>query len=557
MASFVFIILILAIILQCILALPPPLNVPLPKEFAQYTVLEQRDTIPDPWIDEGSAPSDQVISLGIGFKLQNLQEFERRFTEISTPDHQNYQKHMTADQVHAMLNPAEDTVKLVLSWLKAFGIEGTHDHQWIKVELAVAQANTLLQAQYKIYRDRNTGKSITRTQSYSIPSSLLDIVDFVTPATSFEKDLRPSKPSTALKLAKRQTAPVCANQVTPSCIFDLYGIPRNRSTQADNSIAVSGFLGENANKADLARFLRDLRPDLNPAPTFAEVFIDGGVNPQDPALAGLEANLDIQYTVGIASGGRNDMTGFLDVANFLLHQPVVPTVLSIGYKIDERVVSQRVANNLCNVYMQLGARGTSVIHSSGDGGVAGVNVDTYCGNTFVPTFPSTCPFVTSVGATTGIQPEVGAGLSAGGFSNYFNRPQYQAGAVNSYINRLGSQYNGRYNANGRAYPDVAAQGMVVTIALGGQWGLVEGTSASVSIFASVIALLNDQLIRAGRAPMGFLNPFLYSNPGALNDIVHGNNPGCNTNGFSAVSGWDPVTGLGTPNFQRMLTALGF
>jgi len=36
------------------------------------------------------------------------------------------------------------------------------------------------------------------------------------------------------------------------------------------------------------------------------------------------------------------------------------------------------------------------------------------------------------------------------------------------------------------------------------------------------------------------------------DITSGSNPGCGTAGFSAVSGWDPVTGLGTPNYLKML-----
>jgi tripeptidyl-peptidase-1 len=52
--------------------------------------------------------------------------------------------------------------------------------------------------------------------------------------------------------------------------------------------------------------------------------------------------------------------------------------------------------------------------------------------------------------------------------------------------------------------------------------------------------------------VGFLNPVLYANPNALNDITSGNNPGCGTQGFSAVNGWDPITGLGTPNFQKLV-----
>src|SRR6201999_4044392 len=109
---------------------------------------------------------------------------------------------------------------------------------------------------------------------------------------------------------------------------------------------------------------------------------------------------------------------------------------------------------------------------------------------------------------------------------------------------------------GRGFPDVSAQGENVEIVSGGQTGTVAGTSCSSPIFTSVIALLNDRLIAAGKSPLGFLNPFLYSNAGALNDITTGNNPGCGTNGFNAAAGWDPITGLGTPNWNRLYTAVG-
>lgn len=75
-----------------------------------------------------------------------------------------------------------------------------------------------------------------------------------------------------------------------------------------------------------------------------------------------------------------------------------------------------------------------------------------------------------------------------------------------------------------------------------QLGLVSGTPASGSVFASIIALINDRLAAAGKAPLGFLNPLLYSNAACLfNDITTGSNPGCGTNGFPAEAGWDPVS----------------
>ena len=66
---------------------------------------------------------------------------------------------------------------------------------------------------------------------------------------------------------------------------------------------------------------------------------------------------------------------------------------------------------------------------------------------------------------------------------------------------------------------------------GGQEGTVAGTSCSAPIVSSTIALLNAELIAAGKSPMGFLNPFIYANPGVFTDITTGDNPGCNTNGF--------------------------
>lgn len=131
--------------------------------------------------------------------------------------------------------------------------------------------------------------------------------------------------------------------------------------------------------------------------------------------------------------------------------------------------------------------------------------------------------MTSVGATqlSSTTSETAASFSSGGFSNYFARPSYQASAVSAYLSFLGTTDSGKYNASGRGFPDVAAIGHLVEIVVNSQFGLVDGTSCSSPIFASIIALINDALVGAGKSPLGFLNPFLYANPGAFHDITTG------------------------------------
>jgi tripeptidyl-peptidase I len=226
---------------------------------------------------------------------------------------------------------------------------------------------------------------------------------------------------------------------------------------------------------------------------------------------------------------------------------------------NEGGVNLAYARRVNTEFQKIGARGTSILFSSGDGGVSG-SQPTNC-NQFIPTFPAASPYVTAVGGSSlGMgSGETAAGLSAGGFSDYWSRPKYQEEAVAAYFSTAPSSAlpsKEHYNQTGAGFPDVAALATNFNIVWGGSSIPVDGTSCASPTFSGILSLVNDARLAAGKTSLGYLNTMLYASKGAwLNDITSGSNPGCGTNGFPAVKGWDPVTGWGTPNFPKMMKAL--
>ncbi|KAF8516725.1 family S53 protease-like protein [Hysterangium stoloniferum] len=530
---------------------------------------ERREVVPNGFVHTGPASPNTLLSLRMALVYNNLPGLEEALYAVSTPGSTLYGQHLTKEEVEVFVAPMSETTEAVQEFLAANKIKATTISpagDWLSFSIPVSQANDLFDAAFTVFTHEETGTQAIRTLAYSIPSSLKGKIDLIHPTIAFPVLHGPPLSVFVPRPISNRTASVtpspgavpasCNTEITPACLEGLYGIPLS-ATATGSRIGVSGF-GGFPSLSDLKAFLTFFRPDLPPNTGFGTQ--GGGTVPP----VGINGNLEIQYTVGIAGGipvtyisdGSNNadpVEALIDIVNILLSEVSPPQVLSTDFGLNEPDITASIANSLCNAYMQLGARGVSLIFASGDGGVAGEQSQT-C-TTFIPTFPSGCPFVTSVGATTGIT-ETSASFSSGGFSNIFTRPSFQSSAVNSYLTALGSTNSGKFNRTGRGFPDISAQGENYVIVDGGASGLVDGTECSTPVTSSIIALLNAELLAAGKPVAGFLNPFIYANPGAFNDITTGNNPGCNTNGFPATTGWDPVTGLGTPNFPKLKAAFG-
>lgn len=101
---------------------------------------------------------------------------------------------------------------------------------------------------------------------------------------------------------------------------------------------------------------------------------------------------------------------------------------------------------------------------------------------------------------------------------------------------------------------MAAVGDNGAVVIEGTDTLEGGTSMAAPLVAAIFTRINEERLAAGKSPIGFVNPTLYAHPEMFTDITVGDQSlgGCGTNGFSAVQGWDPVTGLGTPKYTAML-----
>ncbi|KDR68017.1 hypothetical protein GALMADRAFT_272863 [Galerina marginata CBS 339.88] len=550
--------------------------------------------IPQGWQLKAAAPADHLFELRIGLKQHGIEELIENLMEISDPTHLRYAQHLTKEEAEAFMAPHPDSTATVDEWLDFHGVAPTAQRSksgdWITLRVSVEQAERMLGTKYNVYQHGPSGAEVVRTLSYSLPKELHSHVDVVAPTTYFgtlrsmrttsflQPNVRPisDEEASAASLVPISDATVpasCGTTITPACLRALYSTSTYVPAATNvNKLGVAGYLEEFANNADLQTFFKKFRTDAVGA-TFQTVQVNGGGNDQtDP---GVEANLDIQYTTGISfptpniyysTGGSPPFTPdsqtssntnepYLDFLTFLLAQKTIPQTLTTSYGDDEQTVPLDYATKVCNMFATLGSLGTTVFFSSGDAGVGGGDCKTNDGkNTklFQPAFPASCPFVTAVGGTVKVNPEVAVSFSGGGFSRYFATPSYQSTAVNTFLTALGTKNAGLFNKTGRAYPDISAQGQGFQVVIGGGTESVAGTSASSPTAAGVFSLLNDFRLSQGKTSLGFINPLIYSTASSgFTDITSGSNPGCGTQGFSAGKGWDPVTGLGTPNFLAL------
>ncbi|KAG5930802.1 hypothetical protein E4U53_002114 [Claviceps sorghi] len=567
-------------------------------------VMEKVAILPEGWKLVDEAP-DLSTPIRISFALSQP-NIDDHIAAVVLWD-----KTLRREDAQLIRRPNPYNTQFITKWLSKHGVTLTEqDEDWLHVTTTVGTVNELLRTKLGRYSFRGR-KPVLRTMEYSIPAGLQMCVDFIHPIANFMTPAHevmstpqyPPPQQQQQSSRKRQNV-ACSPFTTPDCIHKLYGI--NYVTPDGKSpvrLGVAGFLEQWANYADTRQNFAESRPDLDQAGyNFTVELINGGENRQDAGQAGIEANLDIQYAMAVgfptnvvyySTRGRGEKLGDkLDDSGkrlpeevsdnepyleFFLHiakkaDAELPHVISMSYADDEFTVPRLYAKRVCNEIAMLTLRGVSILAGSGDGGAMGSR-NASCrahdgrnkADMTISTFPSSCPWVTSVGAVqNGVEPPEGAEFSAGGFSDVFPRPHWQRESVHEYVKALDGHLKGYYNPKGRATPDISVVGTMFHTIVNGQPMLLQGTSASTPVLAAMIALINDARIRKKKAPIVHLSKRLYSKKvrKVLQDITTGQSLSCSfpngqrPGGWPAAQGWDAMTGLGVPNnFEAFMHAL--
>ncbi|KAK8002691.1 LIP-domain-containing protein [Apiospora arundinis] len=568
---------------------------------------ERRNRFPRTSLQSKQITRDEAsrIEIQIALKQPKAESAADHLLKISDPASPHYGKHWSAREVAVEFSPKPHHKSAVTQWLRTSGISsreisfskgGGH----VVVNLDRKMVETLFDTQcYDVDSSHGAGVRM-ECSSYTVPSSVASVIDYVSAA---------EKATQASTIHRRAI-------LGPSVGSPLYQLKKSHMTWLPD---------------DLDHFFGRFQPELVGRRPIVEPIVGGFRQTTFNISAfNLEPNLDFQYTMALTGnqnvtnlqvgdeflgGNVNNMLAAFDKFYCGALDPSVDAIYPDsrpgGYNGSDcgTVTPPKSGFHFLQLargglFLELPGAPVPGIpqtgpHGGGDTGTqsgisGGTCLDPATGHNatsktgrFSPQWPSSCPWITSVGGTQkqraaapskANNTELGSSreeafryigtidnvtyTSSGGFSNNFAAPAYQRDAVSAYKQLQGEhlsrlEASGHYaDSGGRGYPDVSLLASSYVISLYGRLTSIYGTSGSAPVFASMITLINNERLKLSKPTLGFLNPALYANSQAFNDVVVGGNEGCGAKpAFKAIPGWDAVTGLGSPDYERLLGLL--
>lgn len=353
---------------------------------------------------------------------------------------------------------------------------------------------------------------------------------------------------------------------TPAQLRSAYAVDRPQSTGAGTTVATVQFSGWDA--GSLSTFASQQGLTLA-AGQLTQIGVDGA-NPATPdgGDGDVEVALDQETILGAAPAaqqrayfGPNTGQGIVDTYNAIANDAASTGIVaaSSSWGACEPANGANLRAAVQDAITRALAAGTTFFASSGDSGAFDCSSSAQPDNRLAVDFPASLPQVVAVGGTalpdasgsatetawsqpsgqTGSTQYRGpGGGGGGGGSAVYARPSYQSAVGIPGTTRL--------------VPDVAADadprtGAYVYLARTG--GLqIGGTSLSSPLWAGHLA---SALASLGCSTgLGDIHPTLYASGSAFHDVTSGNNLN-----YSAGSGYDEATGLGTPVWRTLAKTL--
>ena len=501
-------------------------------------------------------PKQQAMSLDIVLPLRDRAGLETFLADLYNPASPNYRHFLTVAEFTARFGPTQENYDAVVAFARANGLAvtgGSRDGMDVQVKGSVAAVEKAFHVHMAQYRREAGGTYFApdREPSTDLPFAVwhvsgLDNFSIPRPLYSRKSDYAAARgitPEAVVSHATTGSGP-SASFLGSDMRAAYYG--GTALTGAGQNLGLFEFLGTAL--ADLTTYYKNVG-QTNSVP-ITLLSTDGTSTSCVHSRAGgncddTEQTLDMTQALGMAPGLASlvmyiGSTDTAIISAMTSHSPLPTTIgCSWGW-------TPADPSTLDPFFQRMAAQGQNFFAASGDSSTWSRNNEAW---------PADDANVVSVGGTDLTTSSAGGPWatetawvdSGGGISPSPERiaiPAYQklSGVINS---------SNRGSTTLRNGPDVAANANFTfytcanqTTCLANEFG---GTSFAAPMWAGFIALVNQQLVSQGHATIGFLDPTIYaqnvtsSYSTGFHDITSGT-----SGSFSAVTGYDLVTGWGSP-----------
>ncbi|WP_431679712.1 protease pro-enzyme activation domain-containing protein [Kitasatospora sp. KL5] len=500
---------------------------------------------------QGDLPADRTLSVSVNLKLRNTADLDRFLKAVSTPGSPEYGRYLTPAQFTAAYGPTEADVAKVRAFLTGQGLTVTSvsaNRQVVNVRGTADRVAKAFGTHESSYRDPQQGGRtfFANDAAATVPAELAGTVEGISGLDNHTvRTSRAVKPNAAAPLA----AP---NGLAPAQYDGAYRLDKVGADGTGVTVALWEFDGYSS--ADLRTY--DTQYGLS-GPAVSTVSVDGANYDSSPGEGQGEVELDSEIVRGVAPKATqliyeapNSDQGEIDMAAKIVSDNRA-SVISISWGSCEPDTTPSSMTAVNNSFKQAAAQGISIFSASGDDGSRDCTRSTSGSTVKAVDFPASSPYNTGVGGTNlkvsgnAYSSESAWSTAGGGVSTQFAKPSWQTGTG--------------VTGTMRTVPDISsnadpASGFAIYTT--GGWQVYGGTSAAAPLWSGYTALYNQKAKAAGQAVLGEANPKLYSlaNSSSYGSVLHDITTGKNQD-FSTKTGYDQVTGWGTPIADSLTTAL--